>query len=130
MKAYKIYKDLKANLRGICPEGMVCGAGISSYIEFNRISPGERARIDKGSIVIAVETHSHGRGHSTVYAQIAADGLGIPIERVRITYGDTSSLESGKGTSGSRSIVAGESAVIKACRALLERVSSMGYSIE
>ena len=132
MKAYKIYKDLKADLRGICPEGMVCGAGISSYIEFNRISPGERARarIDKGSIVIAVGTHSHGQGHSTVYAQIAADELGIPIERVRITYGDTSSLESGEGTSGSRSIVAGGSAVIKACRALLERVSSMGYSIE
>ncbi len=132
MKAYKIYSDLRDRLSSICPRGMICGVGISSYIEFNRASPGERARIRVGDgyIEIAVGTHSHGQGHATVYAQIAADELGIPIERVRITYGDTSSLEGGEGTSGSRSIVAGGAAVIKACRALLEKISSMGYTVE
>jgi len=77
-----------------------------------------------------VGTYSHGQGHATVYAQIAADELGIPIEGVRITYGDTSSLEGGEGTSGSRSIVAGGAAVIKACKALMEKISSMGYTVE
>jgi len=130
-KAYRIYRSLKESLPSICPEGMLCGAGISSYVEFNRVAPGERARIGirGGFIEISVGTHSHGQGHATVYAQIAADELGIPIERVRITYGDTSRLEGGEGTSGSRSIVAGGAAVIKACRALLERVSREGYTI-
>jgi len=132
MKAYRIYRDLKEALPTLCPRGMLCGAGISSYVEFNRVAPGERARIGirGGYVEITVGTHSHGQGHATVYAQIAADELGIPIERVRIAYGDTSRLEAGEGTSGSRSIVAGGAAVVKACRALLERVSSMGYTIE
>lgn|GEM_PF-2480065 len=48
MKAYKIYRDLRERLSSICPRGMICGVGISSYIEFNRVSPGERARIRVG----------------------------------------------------------------------------------
>lgn len=75
-------------------------------------------------------THSHGQGHATTFAQLAADELGIPIERVRITYGDTEDLERGEGTSGSRSMVAGGAAVVKACRSLLEKISSTGYTVE
>jgi len=130
--ALKIYRDLKRSIGEKCPEGMICGVGISSYIEFNRVHPGERARIGvrDGYIIIYVGTHSHGQAHRTVYAQLAADELGVPIERIRIVYGDTAELEAGEGTSGSRSIVAGGAAVVKACRAFLEMVSSKGYTIE
>ncbi|MEM0438917.1 MAG: xanthine dehydrogenase family protein molybdopterin-binding subunit [Sulfolobales archaeon] len=132
MRAHEEYERLKREISKTCPEGMLCGAGISNYIEFNRASPGEKAkiRIRNKSIEIAVGTHSHGQGHATTFAQLAADELGLPIERIRIVYGDTEELEWGEGTSGSRGMVAGGAAVVKACRALLEKISSMGYSIE
>ncbi|MEM2553612.1 MAG: molybdopterin cofactor-binding domain-containing protein, partial [Sulfolobales archaeon] len=132
MRAHEEYERLKRDITKTCPEGMLCGIGISNYIEFNRASPGEKAkiRIRNKSVEIAVGTHSHGQGHATTFAQLAADELGLPIERIRIVYGDTEELEWGEGTSGSRGMVAGGAAVVKACRALLEKISSMGYNIE
>ncbi len=132
LRAYEEYRRLRENIAKLCPEGMLCGAGISNYTEFNRASPGEKAkiRIKGGGVEIAVGTHSHGQGHGTTFAQLAADELRIPIERIRIVYGDTEDLGGGEGTSGSRSMVAGGAAVVKACRALLKRISSMGYNIK
>ena len=34
-------------------------------------------------------SHSHGQGHDTTFAQIAADQLGVPIENIEISHGDT-----------------------------------------
>lgn len=132
MKAYEEYRRLKQNIAKLCPNGDMCGVGISCYFELNRASPGERAkiRIRSGKVEIVVGTHSHGQGHTTTFAQLAADELGIPIEKVTIIYGDTGELaEAARGTSGSRSMVVGGDAVIVACRALRDRLTTMGYSI-
>ena len=132
IRAYEEDVELRKNIAKICPRGKLCDVGISNYIEFNRASPGEKAKIrirDRG-VEIAVGTRSHGQGHATTFAQLAADELGIPIERVMITYSNTEDLEGGEGTPGSRSIVAGGAAVVKACRSLLEKISSTGYTVE
>lgn len=130
--ASKGYEELRRSIRETCPEGSLCGVGIASYIEYNRVRPGEaaRIRIRGGRVEIAVGTHSHGQGHATTYAQLAADELGVPIEAVRIVYGDTGDLSTGEGTSGSRSLVAGGGAVVKACRDLKEILASKGLTIE
>src|SRR5262249_58610282 len=64
-----------------------------------------------GSVIMMVGTHSHGQGHATTYAQIAADALGIDPGRVRLRQGDTELVPHGWGTFASRSVVAGGGAV-------------------
>ena len=44
-----------------------------------------------GSVTVTTGLHSHGQGHETTFAQIAADELGVPIETSAIVYGDTDS---------------------------------------
>jgi aerobic carbon-monoxide dehydrogenase large subunit len=63
-------------------------------------------RIDpSGQVTVHVSIHSHGQGLETTLAQITADNLGIPMEDVRISFGDTSEVAYGSGTFASRSAV-------------------------
>ena len=42
-----------------------------------------------GTVVISSGSHEMGCGTATIMAQVAADALGIPADRVRFLYGDT-----------------------------------------
>ena len=46
--------------------------------------------LPSGRVEVATGACSPGQGHRTVYAQIAADALGVPFERVDVVGGDTS----------------------------------------
>ena len=59
-------------------------------------------------------SHSHGQGHETTFAQIVAERLGIPIDNVVISHGDTAKVPFGMGTYGSRSLAVGGSALMRA----------------
>ncbi len=60
-------------------------------------------------------TSSVGQGVETVFAQIAADALEMPIERIRHVYhGSTAYVSDGYGAYHSRSTVMGGSAVLDA----------------
>jgi carbon-monoxide dehydrogenase large subunit len=74
-----------------------------------------------GSATLLLGTHSHGQGHETAFRQILADRLGLPAERVRLVAGDTDQVTHGRGTFGSRSIVAGGAAAIAAVDRVVER---------
>lgn len=74
-----------------------------------------------GLIEVAVGTQSNGQGHETAYAQVVAATLGIDFERVRIVQGDTTRLELGHGTGGSRSLQFGGAASIEACNAVITK---------
>jgi carbon-monoxide dehydrogenase large subunit len=69
--------------------------------------------------VVAVGSTPSGQGHHTLFAQIAAQRLGVPMARVRVVTGDTSSPSAGVGSFASRSTVMGGSAVAAACDDLL-----------
>ena len=43
-----------------------------------------------GTVSVYTQQMPHGQGHETTLAQVAADELGVPIEQVRVRYGDTS----------------------------------------
>jgi carbon-monoxide dehydrogenase large subunit len=58
--------------------------------------------------------HSHGQGHSTTFAQLVADRLGVPLDDVDIIEGDTASTPFGHGTYGSRSLSVVGIAIVKA----------------
>jgi aerobic carbon-monoxide dehydrogenase large subunit len=49
-------------------------------------------------------TQSSGQGHETVFAQVAADLLDVPIERIKVVTGDSSAVEKGGGTHSARSM--------------------------
>ena len=96
---------------GIAPSPVVmmlgCGIGLweSAEVRFN----------PTGNVTVFTGSHSHGQGHDTTFAQIAADQLGIPIENIEIAHGDTDKGPFGYGTYGSRSLTVGGTAIVKAC---------------
>lgn len=65
-----------------------------------------RARIHQdGSVLVQSGSHEMGTGTATVMAQVAADALGLPVERVRFELGDTelpfAPVSGGSATMGS-----------------------------
>lgn len=64
-----------------------------------------------------------GQGTHTVYAQMAADGLGVPIEDITVVTGDTDSCPyTGYGTGGSRATALGGAAIINATGRLKSKI--------
>ena len=87
--------------------GRLRGIGIANYIEAPVGAPHERVVLTitgNGQVEIVAGTQSSGQGHETVFAQVAADLLDVPIEAVRLVTGDTSIVEKGGGTHSARSM--------------------------
>ncbi len=110
----------------------VAGIGICLEIEDTGAQLKETARVTltrDGDVLVVTGLSPHGQGLETSLAQLAASELGVPLERVTITYGDSSSLPWGVGTFGSRSMAVGGSSVVDACRKvkaeLLKRASEL-----
>ncbi len=93
--------------------GVHRGIGISGYVEGTAIGPYEGAHVKldlAGRVVVATGAVSSGQGHETSFAQIAADTLGVPLDWVTVTGGDTATVPFGVGTFASRSgVTAGNS---------------------
>lgn len=91
-----------------------------------RIVPGydmSTVRMDpSGTVIVTSGTSSHGQGHETTLAQIAADQLGLHVDSVRVRQGDTDLVPYGFGTFASRSMVIGGSAVRIASARLAEKI--------
>jgi CO/xanthine dehydrogenase Mo-binding subunit len=68
-----------------------------------------------GSLRVLVGTTEMGQGSRTVMAQIAADGLGVNIEKIRVVSADTSIVPYDAITASSRSTVFMGNAVVNAC---------------
>ncbi len=75
-----------------------------------------------GTVSVTSGTLSHGQGHETTMAQLAADRLGIPYGHVKIVQGDTDRILYGWGSFASRSITIGGSAVAAASVKLGEQL--------
>ena len=65
-----------------------------------------------GSVELRIGSMSNGQGHDTIYAQIVAGKLGLPVASVRVIQGDTDDIAYGTGTGACRSIIVGGSAVV------------------
>ncbi len=78
-----------------------------------------------GNVTVLVGTQSTGQGHHTAYAQIVAEHLGLPPERVRVIQGDTDLIATGAGTGGSSSIPCGGASVAAPRRQLAENLKEL-----
>ncbi len=99
------------------------GIGVATYVKINGGTPRETARLafgETGELVIDIGSQSNGQGHETVYAQLAAARLGLPIEDIRVVQGDTERLTGGFGTGGSSAISVGGVALTVAAEKIIE----------
>lgn len=106
--------------------------GIASYIEITAFGPWEVARIYvkyDGKITLVTGTGPHGQGDATAFAQIAADTLELPIEKIDVKWGDTEIVEDGIGTWGSRTVTIGGSAVLLASKKLKDKLLEVGAKL-
>ena len=107
----------RAEQAALRARGIYRGLGVSCYVEGTGVGPYEGAtvRLDaSGKVVVATGACSQGQGHETVYAQLAADALGVPLDDVTVIGGDTDAIAFGVGTFASRSLVLAGNAIAHA----------------
>lgn len=126
------YQGLRREQERAREQGRLLGIGFASYTEQTahgsaewakrgvEIVPGfdtSLVRMDpSGMVTVQLSTHSHGQGHETTIAQIVADELSLPLERIRVLFGDTATAPYGHGTFASRSAVMGGGAARQSAR--------------
>jgi carbon-monoxide dehydrogenase large subunit len=126
------------------PDGRLIGLGFAAFYEQTAygtgpfgysawgielvpgLEPATARLTGDGELVIDVGVHSHGQGHETIFAQIAAEVLGIDPAKVTLRYGDTAISTAGTGTYTSRSTVSAGGAVATACRLLKQPIGRIG----
>jgi CO/xanthine dehydrogenase Mo-binding subunit len=83
-----------------------------------------------GSVVVFAGTSDMGQGARTIFAQIAAQELGAPLEWVTVVMGDTAVVPYDQQTSASRSSVLMGNAVLNACRDVQAKLRAMAARVE
>jgi carbon-monoxide dehydrogenase large subunit len=119
-----------SKLGGKLIDGKYHGVGAVCFIEGGAAGPKEMARLevaDDGTITLYMGTASVGQGVETIFAQIAADALELPVDRIpRVLHGSTHYVSDGYGAYHSRSTVMGGSAVLDAANNFLAAVREAG----
>src|SRR3954463_801988 len=113
------------------------GIGVSTFTEMCGLAPSrvlgsldygaggwEHASVRMlatGKVEVVTGASAHGQGHETAFSQIVADRLGVPFEDVEVLHGDTAVVTRGYDTYGSRSLVVGAEAVVRAADKVIEK---------
>jgi carbon-monoxide dehydrogenase large subunit len=125
------YEELREEQRRRRGEGspVELGIGLSAYVEIsNPVGEEEFGEVEiteDGGAILRTGSHSHGQGHETTFAMIAAERLGLPVERVAVQRGDTDDVPRGTGTFGSKSTQIGGVAGHLAADAVVERATAL-----
>src|SRR5471030_1294901 len=108
--------------------GKLRGIGIATYVEACGNNGPETAAIKlerDGGVTLMIGSQSTGQCHATSYAQLIAEHLDLPLEKVRVVQGDTDRIASGAGTGGSSSIPIGGVAVDRASKTLASQLKEI-----
>ena len=100
-------------------QGRRVGLGIGCYVEGTGVGPYEGGHVHvetSGRVNVATGLTTQGQGHQTAFAQIVADELGVRLEDVHVTTGDTRKMPYAVGTFASRAAVVSGNAVALAAR--------------
>ena len=115
----------KVKLQGHLIDGRYHGVGVACFVESGGAGPRENVRMTlerDGHIAVAVGSSVLGQGLETVFAQIAADAMSLPMETFRVSHGSTTIVDEGFGTYHSRAVVMGGSAVLDGSKNLLAAI--------
>jgi CO/xanthine dehydrogenase Mo-binding subunit len=78
-----------------------------------------------GSVIVYAGTSDMGQGARTVFAQIAGQELGAPLDWVTVVMGDTAIVPYDQQTSASRSTVLMGNSILQACRSIQAQLRAM-----
>jgi carbon-monoxide dehydrogenase large subunit len=133
------YDDLRAEQkrRREAGDSVQLGIGVSTFTEMCGLAPSrvlgsldygaggwEHASVRMlatGKVEIVTGVSPHGQGHVTSFSQIVADRMGVPFEDVEVLHGDTQVAHRGMDTYGSRSLVVGGEALVRAVDKVIEK---------
>jgi carbon-monoxide dehydrogenase large subunit len=130
------YRKLREEQKKARAEGRLVGIGVSSYVEICALGPSAAmpaggwesatVRIEPtGKVTILTGASPHGQGQETSFAQIAADELGVDLNDITVIHGDTSIVQYGIGTFGSRATAVGGTAVLVALQKVKEKAGKI-----
>jgi aerobic carbon-monoxide dehydrogenase large subunit len=130
------YKKLREEQKAARAQGRLLGIGTSTYVEICAMGPSaampaggwESATVrvePTGKVTVMTGISPHGQGEETTFAQIVADMLGVDLGDVLVIHGDTSIVQYGIGTFGSRGIAIGGTAVAMATEKVVNKARKM-----
>jgi carbon-monoxide dehydrogenase large subunit len=131
------YTQLRKQQEEARKAGRLMGIGLSTYGEICAMGPSialpaggwESATVKiepTGKVTVLTGASPHGQGEETTFAQIVADELGVPMDDVLVVHGDTSIVQYGIGTFGSRGTAVGGSALFCALQELKTKLKKFG----
>ena len=138
------YEALRADQARARERGCYRGIGLAAMIEVTnpsaafygvggaRISSQDGATLrlePTGALTVLCSVTEQGQGTETVFAQIAADTVGVSMDKVRVITGDTATTPYGGGTWGSRGAGIGGEAVLQSGRALRANILDAAAAI-
>jgi aerobic carbon-monoxide dehydrogenase large subunit len=127
------YAGWREKARQRTPDEPLVGIGLATFTKSSGASGDHRiesARVTiepSGQVTVYTGISPHGQGNATSFAQIVADELGVHPSLVRVYHGDTAIVPFGEGTSASRGLIVGGSAiyaVLQDARQTLERLAA------
>jgi carbon-monoxide dehydrogenase large subunit len=131
------YESLRQEQAEARKNGRLMGIGISTYGEICAMGPSQAmpaggwesatVKIEpSGKVTVLTGASPHGQGEETTFAQIVADELGVDIDDVLVIHGDTSIVQYGIGTFGSRATAVGGAALYEALQVLKDKIRKFG----
>ena len=138
------YPALRAEQAALRERGVFRGIGFATLIELTnpgaafygvggaRIAAqdGATMRLEpSGAVTVLVSVGEQGQGAEGIFAQIAADAVGVAMDKVRIVTGDTDVTPYGGGTWASRGAGIGGEAVLQAGLALQQNILKVAGAI-
>src|SRR6201987_1088939 len=122
------WSGFSRRLRQSRKAGRLRGIGLSTYIEAWGNAGAGTASLTlepDGSVTLLIGSQSTGQGHATAYAQLVADQLSLPPEKVNMVQGDTDRIKTGLGTGGSSSIPCGGASLAGAAEKLADNLKRL-----
>jgi len=115
--------------RGVGLSCVIYGVGLGGKAPFlDKAGAAMKLEAD-GSVTVAVGTVEMGQGLTTIMLQLAAESLGIPIERVHVAPVDTSRVPDSGPTVASRGTMMSGLAVLDAASKLTERLAPIAADL-
>ncbi|MBI3325511.1 MAG: xanthine dehydrogenase family protein [Nitrospinae bacterium] len=117
------------------PDEPLLGIGLATFTKSSgaagehRIESARLTIDPSGHITVYTGISPHGQGSETSFAQIAADALGVNPSQVRVRHGDTAIFPSGEGTSASRGLIVGGSAVYAVLQEAHQRLALLASQL-
>src|SRR5262249_17735049 len=104
--------------------GKLRGIGVANYVDTSTGAPRERAEITvhpEGRVDVVIGVVENGQGHDTSFGQLVTEWLGVPLETVRLIFGDTDIVKVGGGTHGGRGLRMASIVIWNASRQIIEK---------